>query len=257
MAERIETIFEEIKLARKRLAPIIQHTPLIKSHILSTPGQEIFLKMENLQRTGSFKVRGAFNKVASLSEEDRKRGIICSSAGNHAQGVALAGKHFGVPAIICMPETTPQAKIDNTRSYGAQIVLHGAVYDDAAAKARELQKEKGYTYIHPFDDDVVIAGQGTLGMEIMEERNDLDAIVVPIGGGGLICGIAIAAKTMNPKIKIIGVQAAGAPSTVESVKAGSALRCPKRRLLPMVSKCVSPASVRLSSCRNMWMSLLL
>ena len=140
-----ENIYKEILIARDRLAPILEKTPLIKSYTLSTPEQEVFLKMENLQRTGSFKVRGAFNKVASLTPEQRQRGIICSSAGNHAQGVALGGQTFGCPAIICMPNTTPQAKIDNTRSYGATIVLHGQVYDDAAAKASELQKEKGYT----------------------------------------------------------------------------------------------------------------
>lgn len=230
-AESLETIFPEILKAKERLSPILEKTPLIKSYTLSTPTQEVFLKMENLQRTGSFKVRGAFNKVASLSEEERKRGIICSSAGNHAQGVALGGQYFHVPAYICMPKTTPQAKIENTQSYGANVILYGDVYDDAAAKAKELQHEKGYTYIHPFDDRVVIAGQGTLGLEIMEQKPDLDAIVVPIGGGGLICGIAIAAKHQNPNIKIIGVQASGAAAMVESVHEGKRITLSKAKTI--------------------------
>ena len=178
------------------------------------------MKLENLQRTGSFKIRGAFNKIGSLPEEVRKKGIICSSAGNHAQGVALAGKTFNCPVIACMPETAPQAKIDATLGYGAQIVLSGQVYDDAQDKAHELQKEKGYTYVHAFEDDLVIAGQGTIGLEILEDVKDIDTIVVPIGGGGLIAGITIAAKNINPNIKIIGVQAEGAHAMVESLKKG-------------------------------------
>lgn len=193
---------------------------------MSSPEQNIFLKLENVQRTGSFKVRGAFNKIASLTPEARKHGIICSSAGNHAQGVALGGQVFGVPTYICMPTTTPQAKIENTASYGANIILHGDVYDDAAAKARELQAEKGYTYVHPFDDDVVIAGQGTIGCEILEQLEQCDSIVVPIGGGGLISGIAVAVKSLRPEVKVIGVQAAGAPAMVQSVEKGERVILP-------------------------------
>ena len=217
---KYENLFKEIKLAQERLKGVAERTPLIKSYSLSTNDQEVFIKLENLQRTGSFKIRGAFNKISSLPEEVRKKGIICSSAGNHAQGVALAGKTFGCPVIACMPETAPQAKIDATLGYGAQIVLHGQVYDDAQEKAHQLQKEKGYTYVHAFQDDLVIAGQGTIGLEILEDVKDIDTIVVPIGGGGLIAGITIAAKNINPNIKIIGVQAEGAHAMVESLKKG-------------------------------------
>ena len=217
---KYENLFKEIKLAQERLKGVAERTPLIKSYSLSTNDQEVFIKLENLQRTGSFKIRGAFNKISSLPEEVRKKGIICSSAGNHAQGVALAGKTFGCPVIACMPKTAPQAKIDATLSYGAQIVLHGQVYDDAQEKAHQLQKEKGYTYVHAFQDDLVIAGQGTIGLEILEDVKDIDTIVVPIGGGGLIAGITIAAKNINPNIKIIGVQAEGAHAMVESIKKG-------------------------------------
>ena len=217
---KYENLFKEIKLAQERIKGVAERTPLIKSYSLSTNDQEVFIKLENLQRTGSFKIRGAFNKISSLPEEVRKKGIICSSAGNHAQGVALAGKTFGCPVIACMPETAPQAKIDATLGYGAQIVLHGQVYDDAQEKAHQLQKEKGYTYVHAFQDDLVIAGQGTIGLEILEDVKDIDTIVVPIGGGGLIAGITIAAKNINPNIKIIGVQAEGAHAMVESLKKG-------------------------------------
>ena len=217
---KYENLFKEIKLAQQRLKGVAERTPLIKSYPLSTDDQEVFVKLENLQRTGSFKIRGAFNKIGSLPEEVRKKGIICSSAGNHAQGVALAGKTFNCPVIACMPETAPQAKIDATLGYGAQIVLSGQVYDDAQDKAHELQKEKGYTYVHAFEDDLVIAGQGTIGLEILEDVKDIDTIVVPIGGGGLIAGITIAAKNINPNIKIIGVQAEGAHAMVESLKKG-------------------------------------
>ena len=217
---KYENIFKETKLAQERIKGIAERTPLIKSYSLSTDDQEVYIKLENLQRTGSFKIRGAFNKIGSLPEEVRKKGIICSSAGNHAQGVALAGKTFNCPVIACMPETAPQAKIDATLGYGAQIVLSGQVYDDAQDKAHELQKEKGYTYVHAFEDDLVIAGQGTIGLEILEDVKDIDTIVVPIGGGGLIAGITIAAKNINPNIKIIGVQAEGAHAMVESLKKG-------------------------------------
>ena len=227
---KYENIYKEILLAKDRLKGIAERTPLIKSYPLSTDNKEIFLKLENLQRTGSFKIRGAFNKIGSLPEEVRKKGIICSSAGNHAQGVALAGKTFNCPVIACMPETAPQAKINATLSFGAQIVFNGQVYDDASDKAHELQKEKGYTYIHAFEDEIVIAGQGTIGLEIIEDVNDVDCIVVPIGGGGLIAGITIAAKTHNPNIKMIGVQAEGAHAMVESIKKGERISLPAKTL---------------------------
>jgi threonine dehydratase len=211
---------ELIKKACGTLLPILEKTPVVESHLLSNENQSVYLKMEVLQRTGSFKVRGAFNKIANLSDEEKGRGIVASSAGNHAQGVAFAGGHFKVPVTICMPTVAPHAKVQNTKRLGAEVVLSGKVYDDAYTKARELQKEKGYTFIHPFDDDLVIAGQGTVGFEIMEQVEGLDAIVVPIGGGGLIAGLAIAAKSINPNIKIIGVQSAGAASMHLSLEKG-------------------------------------
>ena len=227
---KFSNINEEIKKAQKLLKGIAERTPIVKCYDLSSENREVFIKLENLQRTGSFKIRGAFNKLGSLSEEVRNKGIICSSAGNHAQGVALAGKTFGCPVIACMPETAPQAKLNATRSYGAQIVLNGQVYDDAQDKAHELQKEKGYTYVHAFEDELVIAGQGTIGMEIVEDIKDVDCIVVPIGGGGLIAGITIAAKSYNPDIKIVGVQAEGAHAMVESIKKGERISLPAKTL---------------------------
>jgi threonine dehydratase len=207
-------VLEDVRKAAALLKPIIEKTPVIKSWSMSSSGQSIFLKLENLQRTGSFKIRGAYNKIASLTDEERRRGVIASSAGNHAQGVALSASLFKMPAVICMPATAPQAKIENTRAYGAEVVLNGSVYDDAYAKAVALQKERGYTFIHPFDDDKVIAGQGTIALELFESLDDIDAIIAPIGGGGLLSGIAVTAKALKPSVKIIGVQSASAASMV-------------------------------------------
>lgn len=244
-------LFKEIQKAKATLEPVVEKTPVIKSQFLSSVKQNVYFKMETLQRTGSFKLRGAFNKVANLTDEEKKCGIICSSAGNHAQGVAFSGQYFGIPAKICMPETTPNAKVENTRRYGAEIVLSGQIYDDAAKKATELRDKYQLTYIHPFDDDLVIAGQGTVGLEILNQLPQVDCIVVPIGGGGLISGIAVAAKCLRPEITIIGVQAHSARAMVESVEQkkriqldaktiadGIQVREPGKRTFELISKFV-------------------
>ena len=204
--------------AKKNLQGIARRTPLIKSTI--TDKCQLYLKPENLQVTGSFKIRGAYNKISRLTPAEKQAGIIACSAGNHAQGVALSAQKLGIRAVICMPASAPQVKVDSTRKMGAEIVLVPGTFDDAYQKALELQKEHGYTFIHPFDDEAVIAGQGTIGLEIMEDIPDADIIICPVGGGGLIAGIAFAAKTINPKVKIYGVQSAGAPSMYASMAGG-------------------------------------
>lgn len=207
--------------AQERLKGALLPTQLIYSPWFSMEcGNEIYLKPENLQRTGSFKIRGAYNKIAKLPKQQKERGLIASSAGNHAQGVAYAAKQNGVKAVICMPRHTPLIKVDSTKSYGAEVVLYGEVYDDAYQKACDLQKQYGYTFIHPFNDEDVIEGQGTIALEILSELPDADAIIVPIGGGGLISGIAAAAKSINPRIRIIGVEPEGAASASAAMKAG-------------------------------------
>lgn len=208
----------DIWQARRVLERVVRKTDIIPASLDSN--KDVFLKLENLQLTGSFKVRGAYNKISRLTDEQKEKGVIAASAGNHAQGVALAAAQFGIKATIVMPATAPLAKISATRSYGAEVVLHGSVYDDAYAKAQELQALTGAEFIHPFEDVDVIAGQGTIGLEIMEDVPDADAILVPIGGGGLIAGIALAAKSINPKIKIIGVEAAKAASMKSSIEQG-------------------------------------
>ncbi|MBQ9084578.1 MAG: threonine ammonia-lyase [Clostridia bacterium] len=185
------------------------------------PGADIYLKTENLQVTGSFKLRGAYYKMTTLTEEEKAKGVIACSAGNHAQGVALAAKKNGIKAVICLPAGAPISKVEATRSYGAEVCLVPGVYDDAYARALQLRDECGYTFIHPFDDPDVIAGQGTIALELADQLSDLDAVIVPIGGGGLISGIAFTIKSINPKVKVYGVQAAGAPSMFNSFKVGS------------------------------------
>lgn len=181
------------------------------------PGTELYLKTENLQITGSFKVRGAYYKMSQLTEAEKSRGVVACSAGNHAQGVALAAQKNGIKAVICLPDSAPISKVEATKSYGAEICLVEGVYDDAYAKALQLRETEGYTFIHPFDDPDVIAGQGTIALELSEQIPDLDAVIVPIGGGGLISGIAYTIKSLNPNVKVYGVQASGAPSMLNSI----------------------------------------
>ncbi len=184
------------------------------------PGSELYLKTENLQVTGSFKVRGAYYKMTRLSQEEKERGVVACSAGNHAQGVALAAAESGIKAVICLPDGAPISKVEATKSYGAEVCLVEGVYDDAYQKALELRDQQGYTFIHPFNDEDVIAGQGTIGLELLEDLPDVDAVIVPVGGGGLISGIAYALKTLKPQVKVYGVQAKGAPSMKNSMEHG-------------------------------------
>lgn len=210
---------EKIKEARENIKDVVTKTPLLYSNVFSkSSNNEVYMKCENLQLTGAYKLRGALNKIISLSEEEKAKGVICSSAGNHAQGVAYASSLMGVKSSIVMPETTPYLKVESTKNYGGNIILHGKCYDDAFVKAKTIEEEEGKVFIHPFNDIDVICGQGTIALEIFEEINDLDYILVPIGGGGLISGISVAAKSLNPNIKIIGVQAEGAPSMALSIK---------------------------------------
>jgi len=210
--------FEE---ARARMTPHVYHTPLLTSRMLSeATGFDVRLKAELFQRTGSYKIRGPLNKFTFLSEDERKRGVICSSAGNHAQGVALAAKIHGIHAVVCMAANATPSKIQATKAYGADVVLHGSIWDEANERAKQLVAERGYTYIHPFDDEQLMMGQGTVGLELVRDWPDVDVIVVPIGGGGLISGITMAAKSINPKIRIIGVESSGAPGMKRSVEEG-------------------------------------
>ena len=205
--------------ARERLNTVITKTKLIHSSVFSKEtGNDVYIKPENLQRTGAFKIRGAYNKIAKLTEEEKKRGVIAASAGNHAQGVALAAQKLGIKAVIVMPKHTPLIKVEATRRYGAEVILTGEVYDEAYEYAKKLQEKEGYTFVHPFDDEDVIEGQGTIALEVLDELPNADIILVPIGGGGLISGIASAAKLKNPLIKIIGVEPEGAASALEARK---------------------------------------
>ena len=216
--------FEEASEVVKR---VTLETKLVYSDYLSAQtGNRIYLKPENMQFTGAYKVRGAYYKMSVLSEEDRQKGVITASAGNHAQGVAYAAKCYGVKATIVMPTTTPLMKVNRTKSYGAEVILHGDVYDEACAHAYELAEKNGYTFIHPFDDKAVATGQGTIAMEIFKELPLVDYILVPVGGGGLATGVSTLAKLLNPKIKVIGVEPAGANCLQESLKAGKVVTLP-------------------------------
>ncbi|MBL0170441.1 MAG: threonine ammonia-lyase [Gemmatimonadaceae bacterium] len=208
--------------ARARIAAHIKHTPLLPSRQLSEiTGFETRLKAENFQTVGSYKIRGPLNKFAQLSEEQKRRGVVCSSAGNHAQGVALAARIYGIRAVICMATNATPAKIAATKAYGGEVVLHGSIWDEANEKAQELVRDEGLLYVHPFDDADIIAGQGTLGLEIVQDWPDVDAVVVPIGGGGLIAGVSMAVKAHNPKIRVIGVESSDGPAMQASLEAGS------------------------------------
>ncbi|TCP54703.1 threonine dehydratase [Tumebacillus sp. BK434] len=207
--------------ARANLQGVIHNTPLDYSKTFSDLSHnQIYMKLENLQKTGSFKIRGAFHKIATLTEAERQRGVIAASAGNHAQGVAYGANNAGIPCIIVMPEAAPLSKVEATARYGAQVILHGSNYDEAYAKALELQQERGMTFVHAFDDPAVIAGQGTIALEVLEQLPDIDVLVAPVGGGGLIAGIALAAKLAKPDITIVGVEAAGAACMKTSIDQG-------------------------------------
>ena len=207
--------------ARERLGTVIEKTKLIHSNIFSDEaGNDVYIKPENLQKTGSFKLRGAYNKIAKLTEEEKAKGVIAASAGNHAQGVAFGAQKLGIKSVIVMPKHTPLIKVEATRKFGAEVILAGDVYDEAYTYARELQEKEGYIFIHPFDDEDVIEGQGTIALEVLEEVPEADIIMVPVGGGGLISGVASAAKLKNPQIKIIGVEPEGAASAIAALKNG-------------------------------------
>ena len=214
----------QIKKAYERLEGVVHHTPFSYAPILSEmSGYEVYLKKENLQRTGAFKLRGAFNRIAALVEAGKKGGVVAASAGNHAQGVAFAANYFGIEATIVMPESTPLTKVQGVKAFGAKVILEGSNYDEAYAYAVQFGEEMGYDFVHPFTDDEVMAGQGTVALEMLEAQPDLDAVVVPVGGGGLIAGMATAAKALKPEIKIIGVSADGAPAMHQSFDAKRAI----------------------------------
>ncbi|MDD2215838.1 MAG: threonine ammonia-lyase [Eubacteriales bacterium] len=212
---------ENIEKARENLKPVIKETPLIHSDFFSEEyGCSIFIKPENLQQTGSFKIRGAYNKISQLSDEEQKKGIICSSAGNHAQGVAYSAKKKGISSTIVMPNITPLLKVEATKAYGSSVIVYGDVYDESYRHAVDLSEKEGFTFVHPFDDYDVLCGQGTIGMEILEDLENVDEILVPIGGGGLISGVALAVKSLKPSVKIIGVVPLGAMSMKISIEEG-------------------------------------
>jgi threonine dehydratase len=207
--------------ARARIGQHIKHTPLLTSRQLNElSGFDVRLKAEMFQRVGSYKIRGPLNKFALMSEEQKRRGVVCSSAGNHAQGVALAAKIHGIRAVVCMATNATPAKVAATKGYGAEVVSYGNIWDEANEKAKELVRTEGLTYVHPFDDEQLIAGQGTLGLEIMQDWPNVDAVVVPIGGGGLISGVSMAAKSHDPKIRVIGVESSDGPAMQRSVESG-------------------------------------
>ena len=211
----------DFQAALARIAPHIKRTPLLTSRQLSElTGLDVRLKAELFQRVGSYKIRGPLNKFALMPENEKRRGVICSSASNHAQGVALAAKIHGIRAVVCMAANATPAKIAATKAYGAEVVLHGTIWDEANEKARELARTQGLTYVHPFDDEQLIAGQGTLGLEIVEDWPEVDAVVVPIGGGGLISGISMGVKSFRQKIRVIGVESSDGPAMKKSIEAG-------------------------------------
>ena len=212
---------DDFREVRARIAPHIKHTPLLTSRQLSErSGHDVRVKAEMFQRVGSYKIRGPLNKLALMPEDQKRRGVVCSSAGNHAQGVALAARVHGIRAVVCMAANATPAKIAATRGYGAEVVLHGTIWDEANEKAKELVRDQGLTYVHPFDDEQLIAGQGTLGLEIVQDWPEVDAVIVPIGGGGLISGVSMAVKSHNPRAKVIGVESSDGPAMKRSIEAG-------------------------------------
>ncbi len=221
-----------VREAAEFLRPYVHRTPLLRAGALGRmAGAELWLKAENLQRTGSFKVRGAFNRIRRLTPEERRRGVVAASAGNHAQGVALAARELGVRATLVMPEGAPLVKVESTRGYGAEVVLWGRDFHEAYQQARRLQQQSGAVFVHAFDDPAVMAGQGTVGLEIVEDLPEVEAVVVPVGGGGLACGVAVAVKSLNPTVKVFGVQAAAAPAVSRAWHEGRPVEVPAGRTL--------------------------
>lgn len=239
----------EIFNAREVLKDVAVETPVIGPTQLASDC-ELYLKAECLQLTGSFKLRGAYYKISQLSEEEKAKGVIACSAGNHAQGVALGATHGGIKSLICLPAAAPLSKVEATKRFGAEVCLVDGVYDDAYQKALELKEEKGYTFVHPFDDPKVIAGQGTIGLEILEQLPQVEAVVVPIGGGGLISGVAFAVKTLRPDVKVYGVQASGAPSMKQSVDEGKRIRLDKVKTIADGISVKEPGELTYEMCRE-------
>lgn len=237
---------EKIQEAKKCIQDSVRKTPILHCPKLGAQvGCQVFFKLENLQQTGSFKLRGALNKIAHLTEEEKKCGVIASSAGNHAQGVALGATAKGIKSTIVMPEGAPLSKVRATKEFGAEVVLHGAVYDNAYQKALEIQKETGAIFLHPFDDEDVIAGQGTIGLEILEQLENVDVVLVPIGGGGILAGIATAIKSIKPSVKVIGVEAAGAASMTAALAKGECFE------IPTCSTIADGIAVRKVGCKTL------
>lgn len=240
---------ELLRDARRVLSPVINLTPMIPAKGF-VPDCRFYLKADCLQKTGAFKLRGAYYKLSTLTDEEKARGVIACSAGNHAQGVAFAARDMGIPATICTPAGAPLSKIEATRSYGANVVLVPGVYDDAHAEAVRLRDAQGLTFIHPFDDERVMAGQGTIGLEIAEQLPDVDVVLVPIGGGGLIAGIASALRQLKPSCRIIGVQAAGAASMADSLRAGHILTLPEVHTVADGIQVKTPGEKTFAICRE-------
>ena len=240
---------ELLRDARCVLSPVINLTPMIPAKGF-VPDCRFYLKADCLQKTGAFKLRGAYYKLSTLTDEEKARGVIACSAGNHAQGIAFAARDMGIPATICIPAGAPLSKIEATRSYGANVVLVPGVYDDAHAEAVRLRDEQGLTFIHPFDDERVMAGQGTIGLEIAEQLPDVDAVLVPIGGGGLIAGVASALRQLKPACRIIGVQAAGAASMADSLRAGHILTLPEVHTVADGIQVKTPGEKTFAICRE-------
>jgi threonine dehydratase len=243
--------FQEIVKARERIAPFVRKTPLLRSnHLSERLNLELFLKLESLQDTGSFKVRGALSKMLRLSRQERDRGVVAASAGNHAQGVAWAARTLGLQATVFMPRHAPIAKLLATMGYGARVIQHGETYDECAMEAHRWAQEHGASWIHGFDDPDVVAGQGTVGLEICEEFREMEAVLVPVGGGGLLAGVALAVKSTCPEVQVVGVQSESAPAVARSVEAGSRLTIPVKRTLADGIAVATPGEIPLEIIRE-------
>ena len=241
MAEMLT--LDAFEQASEKVREVTQTTELVESpHFSQLTGNRVFFKPENMQRTGAYKVRGAYYKISTLTPEELGRGIITASAGNHAQGVAFAATRAGAKSVVVMPTTTPLIKVERTKGYGAEVVLHGDVYDEACEHALELAAEHGYTFIHPFNDPVVATGQGTIAMEIIQELPLVDTILVPVGGGGLACGVSTFAKLYNPKIRVIGVEPEGAACLTAALEAGRPVKLPSATPSPTAPRCSNAAT---------------